>query len=138
MAATRIQIAEMPTPLTDAPPCSRCAENPGAAWAFPVDFDERQPWGHRLVCRRCAGELIDGQDWESRRAPRRQRSHEDDEAQNRELELGAITAFIPLFNARTGRGFRLLRMHEENNDQPDAVLESADGRQLGVEITHLG
>jgi len=140
MAGARIQITEMQTQLTQISiPCSRCGENPGAAWAFPIDFYEQRTWAsHRLVCRRCADELSDGQAWEARRAPRRQRSHEEDAAVNRDLERAAIDLFIPLYNAKTGRGFTPLRLHEEENDQPDAVLEATDGGQLGLEVTHLG
>src|SRR5205085_980559 len=46
--------------------------------------------------------------------------------------------FIPLYQLETARDFRLVRLHQEPDDQPDAVLEGADGGQLGVEITHLG
>jgi hypothetical protein len=136
VASGRIQI----TPLDTKPsliklPCSRCGEGQSCAWAFPIDFYERQTWAsHRLVCRRCAAELSSGQAWEARRAQRRARSHQEDTAVNRDLELAAINLFVPLYNARTGRSFKLLRMQES----PDAVLEAADRSQLGVEIAHLG
>jgi hypothetical protein len=100
---------------------------------------EQQSWAsHRLVCRRCAGESSSGQDWDARRAPRRHRSREEVDDENRRLEQAAIDLFVPLYIAATGQGFRLLRMHKEPDDQPDAILEAADGGQLGVEITHLG
>lgn len=138
--ASQIQITELQTPLMHvAIPCSRCGEQPGAVWAFPVDFYEQRAWAsQRLVCRNCAGELTAGQPWTARRAARRQRSHEEDADVNRRLELATLELFIPLYGLETGRKLSLVRLHEEPDDQPDAVLEAAGGGQLGVEVTHLG
>jgi hypothetical protein len=57
---------------------------------------------------------------------------------NRRRELAALELFIPLYQLQTGRDFRLVRLQQEPDDRPDAVLEGADSGHLGVEITHLG
>jgi hypothetical protein len=134
MASGRMQIIPLDTePSLIRLPCSRCGEGQSCAWAFPVDFYERQTWGsQRLVCQRCAAELSGGQAWEARRAQRRARSQQEDAAVNRALELAAIKLFVPLYNARTGRDFRLLSAYSAATPTTTTRTVGTSGMETGV------
>lgn len=49
------------------------------------------------------------------------------------LEKAAIDLFVPLYNARFGKQYRLVEMR----DRPDALLEAEDGTRIGLEVAHL-
>jgi len=49
------------------------------------------------------------------------------------LEKAAICIFLPLYNDRFDKRFRLVQM----TDRPDAILEDQDGTRIGLEVAHL-
>lgn len=57
-------------------------------------------------------------------------THDDEK---RDLEKWAGMTFLPLYNAETGKQFRLVHLQ----DRPDLLLEAPNGTQLGLEVAHF-
>lgn len=50
------------------------------------------------------------------------------------IEEGAAQALVDVLNRQYGKNYRIVR----HTDRPDVVIENqADGKRLGVEVTHL-